>query len=66
MTQEQKTRINDLKLQLIESLMENQEYSRTQAHLTVDELLKNYEEDIKWGEIGMLERDMKIYIKYGL
>lgn len=65
-TQEQKNRINELASELRQSLMENEEYSESQATQTVEALLSNYEEDIKWGETGMLERDMKIYIKYGL
>jgi len=65
-TQEQKNRINELASELRQSLMENEEYSESQATQTVEALLSNYEEDIKWGETGMLERDLKIFIKHGI
>ena len=65
-TQEQKNRINDLSLELKLALVASGEYSESQAVDAVKAVLANYEEDIKWGETGMMERDMKIYIKYGL
>ena len=65
-TQEQKNRINELSLELKLALVASGKYSEPQAVDAVKVLLSNYEEDIKWGETGMLERDLKIYIKYGL
>ena len=65
-TQEQKNRINELASELRRSLVENEEYSEPQAAETVEALLSNYDEDIKWGETGMLERDLKIFIKHGI
>jgi polyhydroxyalkanoate synthesis regulator phasin len=65
-TQKQQDRINTLSLELVNSLVEKREYTPEEAQTTVEDLLKEYEMDIKWGEINMLERDMKIYIKYGM
>jgi len=65
-TQKQQDRINTLSLELVNSLVEKREYTPEEAQTTVDALLKDYEMDIQWGEIDMLERDMKIYIKYGV